>query len=68
MDCPTKRQMDIRCYSAWDGCETADKELNYAKGKDKTAYTAALGAFGERRKEYHRAVEALREHRAKHGC
>ena len=68
MDCHTKRQLDIRCYSAWDGCETADKELNYAKGKDKTAYTTALGAFGERRKEYHQAVETLREHRAKHGC
>ena len=68
MDCPTKRQLDIQCYSAWDGCQMGDKELNDAKGKDKTAYTAALEAFGERRKEYHRAVEALREHRAKHGC
>jgi len=38
------------------------------EGKDKTAYTAALGAFGQRRKEYHQAVETLREHRAKHGC
>jgi hypothetical protein len=53
---------------AWDGGQTADKELNDAKGKDKTTYTAALGAFGERRKEYHRAVEALRGHRAEHGC
>jgi hypothetical protein len=43
MDCHTKRQLDIRRYSAWDVCQTADKELNDAKGKDKTAYTAALG-------------------------
>jgi len=68
MDCHTKRHLDIQCYSAWDGCQAADRELNDAKGKDKTAYTAALGAFGQRRKEYHQAVETLREHRAKHGC
>ena len=35
MDCHTKRQLDTRYYSAWDGCQTADEELNDAKVKIK---------------------------------
>jgi len=67
MLCQTKQQLDAKSWDAWKDCENAETELHLA-ANDKAAYSSALVTFRQTRKDYHAAVDALREHRAKHRC